>query len=72
VKIDIEGFENNLFEAITESIDLFTMLVIELHNWMFPGQSNSRNFLREVSRHDRDFVLQGKNVFTVSNTLVSP
>jgi FkbM family methyltransferase len=70
MKIDIEGFEDNLFEAHTEWFDQFPMLVIELHDWMLPGQANSKNFLREVSSRNRDFVLQGENVFTVSNELV--
>ena len=70
IKIDIEGFEGNLFESNTEWFDLFPMLVIELHDWLFPGQANSKNFLREVSRRNRDFVFRGENVFTVSNDLI--
>ena len=70
IKIDIEGFESNLFESNTEWFDLFPMLVIELHDWLFPGKSNSKNFLREVSRRNRDFVFRGENVFTVSNDLI--
>lgn len=69
VKIDIEGFESNLFEKNTEWIDAFPMLVIELHDWMLPRQANSQNFLKEISKRDRDFVFSGENVFSVSNTL---
>jgi FkbM family methyltransferase len=67
VKIDIEGFESNLFAKNTRWIDDFCVLVIELHDWMLPKQSNSRNFLRAISRHDRDFVHIGENIFSIRN-----
>ncbi len=67
VKIDIEGFESNLFAANTGWVDRFRVLVIELHDWMLPGQANSRNFLRTVSQYDRDFVYVAENVFSISN-----
>ncbi len=67
VKIDIEGFESNLFAKNTGWIDDFAVLVIELHDWMLPRQSNSRNFLRAVSRYDRDFVHINENSFSIKN-----
>lgn len=70
VKIDIEGFEANLFERNTEWIDAFPLLVIELHDWMLPGQANSQNFLKEISKRNRDFVFHGENVFSTSNSIV--
>lgn len=71
IKIDIEGFEENLFERNTEWIDRFSLLIIELHDWMLPTKSNSRNFLREMSKRDRDFVFFGENVFSISNRTTS-
>lgn len=67
VKIDIEGFESDLFTTKTQWIDLFPVIVIELHDHMLPGSANSGNFLREVSRRNRDFVHFGENVFSISN-----
>jgi FkbM family methyltransferase len=69
-KIDIEGFEANLFERNTEWIDAFPLLVIELHDWMLPGQANSQNFLKEIAKRNRDFVFNGENVFSTSNSLM--
>lgn len=69
IKIDIEGFENNLFSRNTEWLDKFPLLVMETHDWMLPRAGNSRNFLREVSKFDRDFLFHAKTVFSVSNTL---
>jgi FkbM family methyltransferase len=70
IKIDIEGFESNLFSRNTQWIERFPVLVIELHDWMLPRTANSRNFLREVSRLDRDFLYRGENAFSISNTLL--
>lgn len=71
VKIDIEGFEANLFSDNCEWIDLFPLLIIELHDWLLPGQANSRAFLRQIAQRDRDFVFRGENVFSISNALHS-
>ena len=70
IKVDIEGFENNLFEKNTDWIDLFPVMVIELHDWMLPKSANSQNFLKEVSKRNRDFILNRGNVFSVSNTII--
>jgi FkbM family methyltransferase len=35
-KIDIEGFESNLYSANTEWVRLFPIIIIELHDWMLP------------------------------------
>jgi FkbM family methyltransferase len=69
VKIDIEGYESELFSKNVEWIDQFPVLVIELHDWMLAGQAASRNFLKEMSRRNRDFVQVGSNIFSISNNL---
>lgn len=66
IKIDIEGFENDLFDANIEWVDRFPVIIIELHDWMLPGQCNSKNFLLAIAGRDRDFVLRGENVVSVS------
>lgn len=70
VKIDIEGFENELFSENTEWVDRFPLLIIELHDWMLPRQGTTRPFLKTVASLDRDFVFRGENVFSISNTLL--
>lgn len=69
VKIDIEGFEANLFLENTEWVDKFPLLIIELHDWMLPGSANSSNFLKTIALLNRDFVYNGENVFSISNNL---
>lgn len=68
IKVDIEGFEQNLFEKNTEWLDAFPLLIIELHDWMLPRQATSHNFLRAVSERNRDFIYRNENVFSISNT----
>ena len=67
VKIDIEGFEGELFSRNLEWLDRFYVLIIELHDWMLPRQRSSQSFLRAVGALDRDFLQVGENVFSIAN-----
>lgn len=67
IKIDIEGFEHNLFEKNTDWVDKFPLLIIELHDWMLPKLASSRNFLKVIANKNRDFIFIGENVFSISN-----
>jgi FkbM family methyltransferase len=67
VKIDIEGFEADLFSAHTDWIKKAMILIIELHDWMIPNSANSHNFLRAISADSRDFVVFGENIFSIRN-----
>ncbi len=62
-KIDIEGGESELFRDNFSWVSEFAVIVVELHDWLFPGTSNSRNFRRAISDLDVDFVYRGENVF---------
>lgn len=66
-KIDIEGAEAELFSANLEWIDAFPLIVIELHDWLYPGERTSRNFLKAISERDRDFVYLDENIFSIRN-----
>jgi FkbM family methyltransferase len=66
-KVDIEGFEAELFSRNLEWLDRFYVLIIELHDWMLPGQRSSQPFLRAIGALDRDFVHVGENVFSIAN-----
>lgn len=67
VKIDIEGFEENVFASNTEWVDKCYVLIIELHDWMLPAQANSRHFLQCIAPLGRDFVYRNENVFSIKN-----
>jgi FkbM family methyltransferase len=62
VKIDIEGAEAEVFQESTEWLELATMLIIELHDWLMPGQGTSRNFFKRVAENKFDVVLRGENL----------
>lgn len=67
IKIDIEGFESNLFEENTDWVATFPLLIIELHDWMLCGQASARPFLKVIADHNRDFVHLSENVFSIRN-----
>jgi FkbM family methyltransferase len=71
-KIDIEGAEHELFSCNTEWVARFPILIIELHDWMLPCSGNSANFLRVIAGMDRDFVLHGENIFSMSHEMAIP
>jgi len=70
IKIDIEGFESDLFSKNVEWLAKFPIIIIELHDWMLPGTANSNSFLRKISMLDNDFIIKGENVISISNKLV--
>lgn len=67
VKTDIEGAEADLFSNNVDWIDEVPLLIVELHDWLFPRQRTSRNFLAAVSERDRDFVYLDENIFSIRN-----
>jgi FkbM family methyltransferase len=69
-KVDIEGFEQELFSKNLGWIARFPLLIVEIHDWLIPGQAVSGNFLRAVSALDRDFVHFMENIFSIDNTIL--
>ena len=67
IKIDIEGYESKLFKKNFEWIDDFEIIIIEIHDWMLPGQSNSFNFIRALTsvNNKRDLILSGENLVSI-------
>jgi hypothetical protein len=70
LKIDIEGGEQDLFSGDVSWLPLMPIVIVELHDWMLPGQAVARNFLRAISVLDFDFVHVGENVFCFNNELL--
>lgn len=70
LKIDIEGGEKELFSGDFGWLERIPLLIIELHDWMLPGEANSRNFLKAISSFDFDFVYFRENVFCFHNPLL--
>jgi FkbM family methyltransferase len=65
-KIDIEGFEADLFARNTGWIDQFYAIAVELHDWMLPGQRSSGSFQAAMAAHnDFEVFLKGENLIYV-------
>ncbi len=65
VKIDIEGFEDDLFAKNTEWMDKAFVLMIELHDWMLPGKYSSHNFLKSLNGSLREVLVADDTLFLV-------
>lgn len=70
IKIDIEGYEKDLFESNVEWIKDFQIIIIEIHDWMIPFKSISRNFFKAIYEKiliddRRDFIISGENLIII-------
>lgn len=68
IKIDVEGYESELFARNTAWMARFPVMVIELHDWKFPGKGLSKTFLQAHAGLDRDLVLDGENLVSLANS----
>lgn len=64
-KIDIEGFESDLFAENIDWIGDFDVLMIEIHDWMFPGRGSSHSLQKAMAPHGFDLMLRGENLVYV-------
>jgi FkbM family methyltransferase len=62
VKIDIEGFESDLFSANTDWVNRCDAVIIEPHDWLLPGQRSSRSFQEVMGDLPFDIFLRGENL----------
>jgi FkbM family methyltransferase len=64
-KIDIEGFESDLFSKNLEWLSDVYAVFIEPHDWMLPGQMTSRPFQRALAQHPYELLIMGDNLVFV-------
>ena len=62
VKVDIEGFEADLFQGDLGWLDTAEVVIIEPHDWMMPGAGTSRNFQKAMLDRDFEMVISGENL----------
>lgn len=67
IKIDIEGAEKQMFSDNTDWIDQFRVIIIEIHDWMLPGEGISSNLLAALGGRNRDLLFKGENLFSIRN-----
>lgn len=63
VKIDIEEFEDDLFETALDWLDRCYMVVVEPHDWMLPGRHTSRTMQRAMAVRPFEIFLKNENLF---------
>ncbi|HEY6870246.1 MAG TPA: FkbM family methyltransferase [Novosphingobium sp.] len=61
-KIDIEGFESDLFASNLDWIDRCYMIVLEPHDWLMPGKHLSRTFQQALAQHPFELFVRGENI----------
>jgi len=71
LKIDIEGGEDIVFSGDAPWLELFPLVIIELHDWMLPFQNSSRNFYRNVAKYEFDILTQGENTFCFNKGIIN-
>lgn len=64
-KVDIEGFEDDLFSKNTEWLDVVAVLIVEPHDWLFPGKRTSANFQTALAARTFELLIRGDNLIYV-------
>lgn len=64
-KVDIEGFEADLFSTNLEWLDNTFAVLIEPHDWMLPGRQTSRTFQRAMATQEFEILIRGENLIYV-------
>ncbi len=72
VKIDIEGFEADVFSGDISWLETVAVLIVEPHDWLLPGQQTSQAFQRAVMGSGFELIIHGENLVFVRQDRVLP
>ena len=64
-KVDIEGFESDLFAENVDWLDDLFTVIIEPHDYQFPGMKTSRSFQSAMANHDFEIFISGDSLIYV-------
>ncbi|NJN84346.1 MAG: FkbM family methyltransferase [Caldilineaceae bacterium] len=62
VKIDIEGGEYSLFYDNLDWLDKVSVLIIELHDWLYPWSCTSSSLFKALGERNFDCTILGENL----------
>jgi FkbM family methyltransferase len=62
VKLDIEGFERDVFASSVDWLDQICALFVEPHDWMFPGERVSAGLQRAMAERPFDLIVNGNTL----------
>ena len=66
LKVDIEGAEKTLFAGDTSALEVFPLIIMEPHDWLFPGTLSSQEFFRFHVNAGREFCMRNENVASIA------
>jgi FkbM family methyltransferase len=69
LKVDIEGSEKELFSAHHTLLDAFKFIILEPHDWKFPGKQTAIPFFDFHVKMKRDFVMNHENIGSIRMNL---
>lgn len=62
VKVDIEGGEQTLFRSNLDWLDVTDLLIVETHDWLFPGQGTSRPLFAALAGRNFEVIHKGEYI----------
>ncbi len=62
VKVDIEGGEEALFRSNTGWLDHTDLLIVETHDWLFPGQGTSSTLFAALAGRKFEVIHKGEYI----------
>lgn len=62
VKVDIEGGERELFRSGTGWLDHTDLLIVETHDWLFPGQRTSSTLFSAIAGREFEVIQKGEYI----------
>ena len=65
-KIDIEGFEADLFKSNYDWIGGASAIFLEPHDWLFPGRGTSRAFQSVMGSRGFEIFISGENLLYIN------
>jgi FkbM family methyltransferase len=66
-KLDIEGFEDDLFSDNLAWLDDVCAVIVEPHDWLHPTKTTSRSLQRAFGERSFGLFLHGENIFYVND-----
>jgi FkbM family methyltransferase len=69
VKIDIEGSEAELFRSNLGWVEEASLVVLELHDWLFTWRGAGHAVFSSLTSHRRDYLQRGEKMFSFSFAL---
>ncbi len=68
VKIDIEGFEKDLFSHNIEWLEKTKVVIVEIHDWLLPGLGTSQSLQNAMLGRGYEMLISGEHLVWIKKT----